>query len=78
MEQFMCLTSELYCDAGIGRSSSNEFWLYGSKGSLHLDLDAEKLSIALQEDGKSITMQTCSMTVVCTHRMLKMSSCMAT
>lgn len=74
----MCLTSELYCDAGIGRSSSNEFWLYGSKGSLHLDLDAEKLSIALQEDGKSITMQTCSMTVVCTHRMLKMSSCMAT
>ena len=38
--------------AGVGRTPSKEFWLYGSKGSLHLDLDAQKLSIALQENGE--------------------------
>ncbi|KAA6429319.1 MAG: oxidoreductase [Trebouxia sp. A1-2] len=36
---------------GVGRTTQNEFWLYGSKGTLHLDLDAKKLSIALQEAG---------------------------
>ncbi|KAL0050422.1 hypothetical protein WJX82_010955 [Trebouxia sp. C0006] len=36
---------------GVGRTTQNEIWLYGSKGTLHLDLDAKKLSIALQEAG---------------------------
>ncbi len=39
--------------AGVGRTIQNEIWLYGSKGTLHLDLDAKKLSIALQEAGES-------------------------
>lgn len=39
--------------AGVGRTTQNEIWLYGSKGTLHLDLDAKKLSIALQEAGES-------------------------
>ncbi|KAL3143393.1 hypothetical protein ABBQ38_002217 [Trebouxia sp. C0009 RCD-2024] len=36
---------------GLGRSASKEFWLYGSKGTLHLDLNAQKLSLALQAEG---------------------------
>lgn len=39
--------------AGVGRTTQNDIWLYGSKGTLHLDLDAKKLSIALQEAGES-------------------------
>ena len=39
---------------GVGRTTQNEIWLYGSKGTLHLDLDAKKLSIALQEAGESV------------------------
>jgi len=51
--------------AGVGRTTQNEIWLYGSKGTLHLDLDAKKLSIALQEAGES---DFClrSWTLVCT------------
>ncbi|KAL3156005.1 hypothetical protein ABBQ32_012994 [Trebouxia sp. C0010 RCD-2024] len=35
---------------GLGRRSNNEFWLYGTKGTLHLDPDAKKLNIAQQDN----------------------------
>ena len=38
--------------AGLGRTPSKEFWLYGSKGTLHLDLDQQKLSTAIKDKGQ--------------------------
>lgn len=40
------------CGTGIGRSPKEEFWLYGSKGTLHLDLDKQQLSLALEDQGE--------------------------
>lgn len=41
-----------FCVTGIGRSAKEEFWLYGSKGSLHLDLDKQMLYLALADQGE--------------------------
>ncbi len=50
----VCIKSSVaVCLQSVGRITQNEIWLYGSKGTLHLDLDAKKLSIALQEAGES-------------------------
>lgn len=44
---------QIHClRAGLGRRSNNEFWLYGTKGTLHLDPDAKKLNIAQQDNGE--------------------------
>lgn len=37
--------------AGAAREPSTEFWLHGTEGTLHLDVDAGQLSLALKSGG---------------------------
>ncbi len=36
---------------GAARAPTSEFWIYGSEGTLHLDLDDGKLSLGLRSEG---------------------------
>lgn len=37
--------------AGAAREPTSEFWLHGSEGTLHLDLDGGQLRLALKSEG---------------------------